>query len=140
MNIRKATHYDCRRLAVWNHQLIEDEGHRNPMSVTELETRMKQWIAREFTALLFYDDDRPLAYALFKETQKEIYLRHFFVDRRHRRKGIGREAIRRLISDVWPPEKRLVVEVLWNNRAGISFWKAVGYTEYSVALEICRDQ
>ena len=32
---------DLDLLAEWNYQLIRDEGHRNPMSVTELRERMR---------------------------------------------------------------------------------------------------
>jgi len=40
MDFRIATQNDIPPLAKMNGQLIEDEGHRNPMSLDELEQRM----------------------------------------------------------------------------------------------------
>jgi len=38
---------DCPLLAGSNHQLIRAEGHRNRMTVAELEGRMRDWLASE---------------------------------------------------------------------------------------------
>jgi hypothetical protein len=46
MNWRVATKRDCKILAELNWQLIADEGHRNPMSVPELEARLRDWKPR----------------------------------------------------------------------------------------------
>ena len=43
MKHRMAAASDLGLLADWNHQLIRDEGHRNPMAVPELRDRMKRW-------------------------------------------------------------------------------------------------
>jgi hypothetical protein len=47
MNFRRAIADDCILLAKLNHQLIRDEGHRNKMTVPELEQRMKNWLASD---------------------------------------------------------------------------------------------
>src|ERR1022692_19586 len=52
MNFRLATLNDCALLAELNHQLIRDEGHRNKMTVPELEQRMKGWLASEYAVVL----------------------------------------------------------------------------------------
>ena len=41
---RVATVADLSQLALWNRQLIEDEGHDNTMSLEELEARMRTWL------------------------------------------------------------------------------------------------
>ena len=124
-------------LARWNHQLIQDEGHRNPMSVSELEQRMREWLASgEYQVLLFDDNDETVAYALFRETEKEIYLRQFFVVTHRRREGIGRRAIKQLFTECWSQNKRWTVDVLAQNQRAISFWRAMGYTDYALTLEI----
>jgi len=46
MTFRFATQADCPLLAELNHQLIRDEGHRNRMSVAELEQRLSGWLNR----------------------------------------------------------------------------------------------
>lgn len=59
-----------------------------------------------------------------------------FVARDRRRSGIGTEALRILRQNLWPRTKRLKVEVLTANRAGVDFWRAAGYKDYSLMLEI----
>ena len=140
MNFRRATSNDCALLAGLNHQLIRDEGHQNKMTVPELEQRMKSWLASEYVALLFEKDGEIVAYALYREQPEEIYLRQLFVLRNRRRQGIGREAIELLRTKVWPKDKRLTIEVLIENKAAITFWRAVGYKDYCLAMEILPEK
>ncbi len=136
MTFRSATLGDCPLLAELNHQLIRDEGHRNKMTIPELEQRMKGWLAEEYRAIIFEDGSEIVAYALFREQPQEIYLRQLFVICQRRREGIGRRAIEILRSQVWPKTKRLTVEVLAANTTAVAFWRAVGYLDYSLTLEI----
>jgi len=106
------------------------------MTVPELEQRMKAWLTSEYAAVLFEDDAEAVAYALYREEPEEIYLRQLFVVRNRRRRGIGRQAMEILRSQIWPKHKRLTVEVLVRNTAAITFWRAVGYQDYSLTLEI----
>lgn len=119
-----------------NHQLIADEGHRNAMTVPQLEERMRGWLSEEYQAIFFEDPVEVVAYALFREQPDEIYLRHFFVVRHRRRQNIGRRAMRMLFNEIWPKDRRLTVTVLMMNEAGIAFWRAVGYADYCLTLEI----
>lgn len=101
MEWRFAVPDDIPALAVLNQQLIQDDGHRNPMPVPELEERMRRWlVSGEYRAVLFFLEGELVAYALYKETSEEIYLRHFFVVRHRRREGIGRAAMGKLFADV----------------------------------------
>jgi GNAT superfamily N-acetyltransferase len=137
MRYRLASAQDCPMLAVLNAQLIQDEGHRNPMTVAELEDRMRAWLTSgEYQALLWEDHHEVVAYALFRETADEVYLRQFFVVRHRRREGIGRQATAALFTQVWPRHKRWTVSVLVKNVPAVAFWRAVGYTDYALTLEI----
>jgi len=136
LTFRQATLNDCPLLAELNHQLIRDEGHRNRMTVPELEQRMKGWLASEYAAVLFEDGKEVVAYALYREQADEIYLRQLFVVRNRRRQGIGRRAFEILRSKIWPRNKRLTVDVLVQNTATIAFWRAVGYRDYCLTLEV----
>ena len=136
MTFRTAILDDCPRLAELNHQLIRDEGHRNPMTVPELEHRMRGWISGEYRAIVYEDGGEIVAYALFREQAEEIYLRQLFVVRHRRSQGIGRRAVEILRSQVWPKTKRLTVEVLVANKRAVSFWRSVGYADYALSLEI----
>jgi predicted acetyltransferase len=135
LTFRRAESADCRLLAQLNHQLIRDGGHRNPMNVEQLESRMRGWLDGEYAAIIFAIESEIVAYALFRETVEEIYLRQFFVATDRRRQGIGRRAIALLRSEIWPEEKRLTVEVLTHNAAAIAFWRACGYRDYCLTLE-----
>jgi hypothetical protein len=75
LDCRLATEADLDLLAEWNHQLIRDEGHRNPMTPAELRERMKGWLAGEYAAVIFCLDGDPVAYALYRESAGEVYLR-----------------------------------------------------------------
>ncbi len=136
MTFRRATLNDGALLAELNLQLIRDEGHRNPMTVPELEQRMKSWLTSEYFAVIFEDAGAVVAYALYREQPEEIYLRQLFVVRHRRRQGTGRQAMEILRSHIWPKNKRLTVGVLVQNTAAIAFWRAVGYKDYSLTLEI----
>jgi GNAT superfamily N-acetyltransferase len=93
MEHRFATDSDLDLLAEWNHRLIRDEGHRNPMTVLELRDTMRGWLGGEYTAVIFGPQAEPVAYALYRETATEVYLRQLFVRRDPRREGIGRGAL-----------------------------------------------
>jgi len=136
MTFRGATLGDCPVLAELNHRLIRDEGHRNAMTVPELEQRMRGWLTGEYRAVIFEDGDEIVAYALYREQPEEIYLRQLFVVRNRRRQGLGRRAVEILRSEIWPKTKRLTVDVLVTNKTAIAFWRAVGYADYSLTLEI----
>jgi GNAT superfamily N-acetyltransferase len=133
---RRATLDDCPLLAQLNHQLIQDEGHRNPMTAPELEHRLRGWLQSEYTAILFEHDAQTVAYALYREQPREIYLRQLFVARNRRRQGIGRRAIEILRTQIWPATKRLTVDVLAHNSPAVAFWRSVGYADYCLTLEI----
>lgn len=137
MTFRCATVTDCARLAELNHQLLHDEGHRNRnMSLPELEQRMRGWLASEYNAVFFEDGGEVVAYALYREQPEEVYLRQLFVMRDRRRQGVGRRAVEILRSQIWPRGKRLTVDVLVHNMAAIAFWRAMGYQDYYLTLEI----
>ena len=137
MTFRIATLDDCRLLAEMNHQLLEDERHRNRfMTLAQLEDRMRGFLSGEYRGVIFEGDGGILAYALYREQADEIYLRQLFVPRDRRRRGHGRRAIEILRSDIWPKNKRLTVDVLLHNTVAIAFWRSVGYKDYLLGLEI----
>jgi hypothetical protein len=98
MQYRLASAQDCPMLAVLNAQLIQDEGHRNRMTVAELEDRMREWLTSgEYQALLWEDHHEVVAYALFRETADEVYLRQFFVVRHRRRRVLLAKRLQRCL-------------------------------------------
>jgi predicted acetyltransferase len=136
MRYRKARLQDAPLLAQLNHLLIADEGHGNRMDVNELTERMRQWLSTVYQGVLFEDERGVVAYALYQEEPMQIYLRQFFVVRDRRRMGIGRQAMEILRREIWPGDKRLLVSVLIHNEPAVAFWRAMGYLDYSLTLEI----
>jgi len=136
LTYRRAGLDDLDILADWNRQLIRDEGHANPMTADQLRERMRGWIGGDYRAVLFLESDEPVAYGLYRESEDEIHLRQFYVERNRRRQGIGRRAMETLIGTVWPRDRRLTVEVLCTNEAALAFWRSIGYRDYCLELEI----
>jgi GNAT superfamily N-acetyltransferase len=135
---RVATSADVPILARMDQQLIEDEGHRNPMNLTELEMRMRSMLDSDYTATLFEWESQVVAYGLWRDEPEWVYLRQFFVTRDFRHRGIGARAIRVLADEVWPADKRIRVNVLIGNRPALEFWRAVGFVDYLITLEMER--
>ena len=106
------------------------------MTVPELEGQMTGWLSGEYRGVIYEDSGEIVAYALFREEPKQIYLRQLFVVRHRRSQGLGRQAVEILRSQVWPKTKRLTVDVLITNQRALAFWRSVGYTDYCVTLEI----
>jgi len=136
MDFRIANSEDVELLGDWNQQLIQDEGHRNPMTISQLRERMREWIRDEYKAAIFSVDGEQVAYALYKETASDIYLRQFFVRRDNRGQGVGRNAFLLLRASIWPQDKRLTVDVLAGNMPAIKFWQSLGFKDYCLTLEI----
>jgi predicted acetyltransferase len=137
MDIRAATLNDVSLLAKLNQQLQIDEAHRLRLEIPELERRMAGWLTNDgYEAVLFDRDGEVIGYALFRRETEHIYLRQFFVCRDVRRKGIGRQAIQWLSQNVWSDAPRVRVDVLINNQPGIGFWRAVGFRDYCLTMEL----
>ena len=106
------------------------------MSAPQLRERMKGWLAGGYKAVLLSSSATQLAYALYREGEESVYLRQLFVDRGHRRQGIGKEVVAILREQLWPIHKRLIVEVPTANEPAVTFWRSVGFIDYAVILEI----
>ncbi len=132
---RYATIADAELLARLNEQLIRDEGHRNSMTLSELEARMRDWLTNEYQAILFESDREPIGYALFRRDAEHVYLRQFLIMAEFRRQGLGRAAMEWLSRNVWTDAVRIRLDVLIGNHVGIAFWHSVGFCDYCVTME-----
>jgi GNAT superfamily N-acetyltransferase len=138
MKYRYATTADVAVLANMNVDLIRDEGHRNPMSVGELQARMADWLSGEYQAVLFEDDGEPVGYALFRREPQWVYVRQFFVVSTRRRRGVGRAAVDWLLNNAWPQDIPVRLDVLTGNAGGIAFWRSLGFGDYCITMERAR--
>jgi GNAT superfamily N-acetyltransferase len=135
MQFQIATNADTDDLARMNHQLIRDEGHRNRMTIDEIAQRMTQFLMSGYEAVIFLHEDLPVGYALYKREPDWVYLRQFFVIPDFRRRGLGREALDWLRSNVWRNCPRVRLDVLVGNKIGIAFWRAAGFADYCLTME-----
>ncbi len=94
MNVIKCDLKDLEMLAVLNKQLIDDEKSNNPMSIKELEERMKGFLTTDYEAYFFENDEDIIGYALVKTDCTPLYLRQFLINRKYRRQHYGTEAVR----------------------------------------------
>ncbi len=136
IRFRVAAPVDAELLGKLNAELIRDEGHRNPMSVSELIERMRGWLEGGYAAVIAEEPGSTVGYALFRREPDQLYLRQLFVQREGRRRGTGRAIVEWLIDNVARDATRLRIEVLVGNEAAKSFWKAIGFHEYCVTLEL----
>ncbi|HTQ01760.1 MAG TPA: GNAT family N-acetyltransferase [Casimicrobiaceae bacterium] len=134
VTVRRARTEDICRLAEWNAQLIRDERNDGPARTDELGSRLTEWLAKEYRASVFEVDGAPFGYALYRELPECVHLRHFFVAPGLRRQGLGRRAFEALRRESFPPDKRVIVEVLVWNEAGTAFWKRAGFTARYLGL------
>lgn len=133
---QRATRRDAPMLAELNRQLIHDEGHRNTMSLPQLQSRMEDWLAGDYDGIIFQRASDPVGYALFRQEPEYIYLRQFFVSAAYRRRGIGRAALDWLRQHEWRGAERIRLDVLVGNPAAINFWRAVGFADYCLTMEL----
>ena len=124
------------RIAAWNVQLIRDEGAESDVSLAEVEARLREWLAGDYRASVFEVDGVPFGYAIHRELADCTHLRHFFVETAYRRRGLGRRAFACLRRDVFPADRRILVEALVSNDTGLSFWESVGFVQRYVGLQI----
>jgi ribosomal protein S18 acetylase RimI-like enzyme len=136
MNYRLASLDDVDLLAELNQQLICDESSRNRMTLSELRERMAGWLRGPYRAVVFEEEGEILAYVLFRPEGNSIYLRQFFVARSKRRQGVGRQAMEILRRHVFPADTPVTVDVLVHNRAALEFWRAVGFQDYALTMEL----
>jgi predicted acetyltransferase len=145
MTCRLATLDDLELLAQLNEQLVQDEGYPNDLTRAQLADRMRNWLQGEHRAVIFEVGKDLVAYALYcvgerSPADRFIFLRHFFVVRTRRRQGIGREAVRLLLTEVFPPKARVLLDVLAHNHAAKEFWRKLGFTEHCVTFERRADE
>lgn len=141
VQLRRAGLHDVPALAAMNRQLIEDEVSRNPMTLAELEARMRGWVEGAWTVLLILVAGEVAGYALYQERRDEyfpehveVYLRQFFIRRDRRGRGIGRAALERILAGWLPAGATVTVDVLATNPGGLAFWQRVGFAPYCTAM------
>jgi ribosomal protein S18 acetylase RimI-like enzyme len=137
LRIDRAERAEAELLAGLNFQLDEDEPHPHPLPMAALVERMTRWIETgEYQVLLFRRGDRVTGYAAWRVEDRGAYLRHFFICRDQRRQGWGRAAMQLLRRDVFPKDRPVQIEAAIGNTGGIAFWRAIGFEDFGLSMEL----
>ncbi len=140
MQWRPARPDEFAMLVTMNRQLQEDENSE-VMPTRIIEARMQRWLDAGYHTMLLEENGRVLGYTVFHDTDPElqgppgIYLRHFFIARDARRRGIGRQAFELLRRDEWPADGRILLDAMCSNPNAQRFWRELGFEEYSINYE-----
>jgi GNAT superfamily N-acetyltransferase len=141
----KASLRDAAVLAEMNRQMIADEGYRGKLSLPKSKNRIRGWLrSGEYEAVFFLDHEGSrVGYALFQRqrdalffTKRQVFLRHFFITRSRRRKGVGTRAFKALKEELWKGTNRVDLHVLIRNRRAVDFWHSLGFREYQFGMEL----
>lgn len=143
LGIRAATPADFPLLARMNRELIEDEGHRNPMTVTELEARFHRFVTEQgYHVDVLLGGDEVVAFATWRHradvaepSGQHIHLRQFYVARDRRGSGVGRRAVDLLFATRFQAGERVYLDVLETNPGGKAFWSRTGFAPYGTTME-----
>jgi GNAT superfamily N-acetyltransferase len=134
-------------LAEMNHALIRDEASRNPMTLAQLEARMRDWVKSGYRAFLIEAEGEIAGYVLYQERRDEyspdraeIYLRQLYVVPDMRGRSIGSGAVELLFEEHFPPGARIVLDVLETNPRALQFWRRLGFAPYCTTLSLVRDK
>jgi len=137
LRIDKAKGTEVDLLAQLNRQLDEDEPHPHPLPLAALTERMARWIVSgEYEVLLFRSGDQLIGYAVWRAEEFGSYLRHFFICRDRRRQGWGHAAVRLLCREVFPKDRPVNIDAAVANKAGIAFWRGVGFEVFFLGMEL----
>jgi ribosomal protein S18 acetylase RimI-like enzyme len=141
LRIDRAERADVPLLATLNFQLDEDEPHPYPLGMPALTERMTRWIeSGEYEVLLFRRGDRVTGYAAWRLEDRGTYLRHFFICRDQRGQGWGRAAMTLLCRDIFPKDHPIQIEAAIGNKGGIAFWRAIGFRDLGLSMELKAGQ
>ncbi len=143
LEIRPAAEADFGRLAPMNRELIEDEGHRNPMTVPQLKERFRRFVREEgWSVDVFVLGGDIAGFAthryepdIAEPSGRRVFLRQFYIARDRRGGGLGRRAFELLIESRFKEGERIFLNVLETNPGGKQFWSRTGFTPYDTTME-----
>ena len=139
--LRTASLDDVPMLAEMNTQLIHDEGSPNPMDIVQLTERMREWLSSDRDAVIVERGDDVVGYLLYRILRDEyypyknsIYVRQYFIKPTYRRRGIGQIAFESIVSDYFPDDHAIMLDVLESNPEGKAFWQKIGFDVYHTTM------
>ena len=125
---------DSEQLAVLNQKRMWEEGDESNLSQSELQQQMLNWLrVGEFRFLGMKENDELLGYIMFR-IEDHAYIRHFFIDPKHRRKGLATYLLKQVINEAGQRELRMEVPI--HNTAAQNFYNSLGWKPFSLTYRM----
>lgn len=129
--VSRMTSKHYKALALLNAELIQDEGHSNSMTLSELEQRIIRWLdSGEYGCHAVLHRNLPVCYCIWRQEPSHLYIRQLFTLRHYRKRGLATKLIDR-VSELIAEGKPVRLEVLAKNEAAAQFYKKLGFGLYS---------
>ena len=144
ITVRAAQLSDLSQLAKMNSCLVDDQGSENPFSLKEYEDRFREWLDTSiWTVDVFLHDGQMIGYSVYQErtdyydpNEAVIYIRQYYIERSHRRLGLGKAAFQILTDTRFPKHvQSIVLDVMATNSAGQNFWRKMGFNDYFISMK-----
>jgi 8-oxo-dGTP pyrophosphatase MutT (NUDIX family) len=123
-------------LAEFNRQLLKDQGLRREVTVAELENRLRELIAGDFQAVLFYWKNDPVGYCLYRLHPRYAHIRHIHLQPDIRRHVDLSEAFSLLRREELQDFAMIRIDVPEADRDSITLWESQGFRPRSLRLEL----
>lgn len=72
---------------------------------------------------------------VYDPDQQVVYVRQFYIEREHRRRGLGTTAFAALQAARFPAAQTISLDVLATNPSGQRFWERLGFEPYFVSMK-----
>lgn len=144
--LREADERDLDLLAAMNERLVVDQGSQ-PWSRTRFRERFDEWIRTgDWSIYIFCIEDEAAGYVAYQvqpdhynPDENVVFVRHFYVERASRRRGIGTRAFNSL-RELLPPGWPISLEVVSTNPDGQRFWEGLGFARTFTSLKLSSDR
>ena len=144
ITIRGADLNDVPLLGKMNSRLVDDQGTDNTWPLSKYEERFREWLQKgPWQVDVILEKGQIAGYAIYQlradyfyPEQPVIFVRQFYIEREHRRRGLGRAAFQDLIDKRFPEGyDAIALDVMAANTGGQQFWTKLGFATYFVAMK-----
>jgi 8-oxo-dGTP pyrophosphatase MutT (NUDIX family)/predicted GNAT family acetyltransferase len=137
LHYRHAHVADVPMLSQMNFEMSQVDGiDGEAMTVEELTYRMTALLETDYSAVVMYQDDVPVGYALYTVTPQYTFIRHFFVRKAYRGQGVGAKVFQKLVENEWNNAAAIQIEVASESKGVRSFWESRGFQKTALRLSL----
>lgn len=123
-------------LARMHGALLAQQGVNATYEETELETRIANFLAQEYQAVLFSWGERTVGYALYRVYPRYAYIRHFYLERGVSKKLRVEDAFSLLRREELSDYASIRLDVPESAKESLARWESIGFRPRSIRLEL----